>query len=331
MNKKMITIGACCVSIVLACFTGCGHKTQQTDSAESSDTVSVEHNNITFNADSAYQYIADQVAFGARVPGSKAHKACAEWMEAKFTNWGHQVIVQNADLKAYDGTILPSKNIIVSINPQNKQRILLMAHWDTRPVADQDPDPKKRKTPILGADDGASGVGVLMEMARQYAIDKPSVGVDIVLFDSEDYGTPNDDNSWCLGSQYWAKNPHAPGYTADFGILLDMVGSKDATFFYEGYSKIYASRILNLVWDTASRLGYGKFFKQSDGGTMTDDHVPVIKELKIPCIDIINYSNENSKGFGDYWHTHEDNMNIISTETLRAVGHTVMTVIKEYK
>ena len=137
-------------------------------------------------------------------------------------------------------------------------------------------------------------------------------------------------DTWCLGSQFWAKNPHIPNYTAEFGILLDMVGSKGAAFYKEYTSMRYAARYVDLVWNTARDLGYGKFFIKADGGAITDDHQYVIAGRNIPCLDIINFDPETDSGFGSYWHTVNDNMQIIDRETLKAVGQTVMEVIYSY-
>jgi hypothetical protein len=194
-----------------------------------------------FNADSAYFYIEKQVAFGPRVPNTAAHKACAVWLENTLKRFTAEVVVQQTRLKASDGTLLDSRNIIASFNPEDKSRVLLCAHWDSRPWADHDPDPANRRKPVPAANDGGSGVGVLLEIARQMSQHNPGLGVDIVLFDAEDYGDHEESasstqDSWGLGSQYWSRNPHVPGYSARFGILLDMVGANGATFTMEGTS-----------------------------------------------------------------------------------------------
>lgn len=288
-----------------------------------------------FNADSAYRYVAEQVAFGPRVPNTAGHKACGDYLASELKRHGAQVYEQEALLTAYDNTGLQSRNIIGSFDPDNTKRILLFAHWDTRPYSDHDPDPAKHRTPLDGADDGASGVGALLEIARQLGQKSPGVGVDIIFFDAEDYGVPefarsqyrDTDNSWCLGSQFWAKNPHVPGYKADFGILLDMVGTKNAVFYKEFTSMRYAARYVDEVWKTARDLGYGKYFINAEGGGVTDDHEFVIKGRNIPCLDIINYDPQSEKGFGDHWHTQKDNLDNISRETLKAVGQTVLEVV----
>lgn len=285
-----------------------------------------------FDADSAWLYVETQVKFGPRVPNTAAHVACGNYLSSELKRFGATVFEQEATLTAYDNTQLKAKNIIGSYNPDNTKRILLFAHWDCRPYSDHDPDPANHRKPIDGADDGASGVGVLLEIARHLSEKDPGVGVDIIFFDAEDYGIPefedsNKADTWCLGTQFWAKNPHVKGYKADFGILLDMVGAKGATFFKELTSLHNAPNIVEEVWSTARDLGYGKYFINLPGGPITDDHQYVISGRNIPCIDIINYDPEKETGFGDYWHTQNDTMDNIDRETLKAVGQTILEVV----
>lgn len=285
-----------------------------------------------FDADSAWVFVENQVKFGPRVPNSEAHVACGNYLASELKRFGAQVYEQEATLTAYNGTQLKAKNIIGSYNPENSKRVLLFAHWDSRPYADHDKDPANHKKPIDGADDGASGVGVLLEMVRQFSIKSPAIGIDIIFFDAEDYGTPEfvkeyKENTWCLGAQFWAKNPHVKGYKADFGILLDMVGAKNASFFKEATSMRYAPQIVEEVWSTARDLGYGKFFINAEGGAITDDHQYVILGRNIPCIDIIYTDPESDNGFGPHWHTQNDTMDNIDRETLKAVGQTVLQVV----
>ena len=293
----------------------------------------VKQQNVpAFDADSAWVFVENQVKFGPRVPNSEAHVACGNYLTSELKRFGAQVYEQEATLTAYNGTQLKAKNIIGSYNPENSKRVLLFAHWDSRPYADHDKDPANHKKPIDGADDGASGVGVLLEMARQFSIKSPAIGIDIIFFDAEDYGTPEfvkeyKENTWWLGAQFWAKNPHVKGYKADFGILLDMVGAKNASFFKEATSMRYAPQIVEEVWSTARDLGYGKFFINAEGGAITDDHQYVILGRNIPCIDIIYTDPESDNGFGPHWHTQNDTMDNIDRETLKAVGQTVLQVV----
>jgi Zn-dependent M28 family amino/carboxypeptidase len=286
-----------------------------------------------FNADSAYHYISKQVEFGPRVPNTDEHAACANYLASELKRFGADVIVQEATVTAFDDTQLHAKNIIGQFNPDSQDRILLFAHWDTRPFADYDPDESKRNLPIDGANDGGSGVGVLMEIARQLGKTPHQLGIDIIFFDAEDYGrpahfdTPAKEHTWCLGSQHWARNPHKPGYKARYGILLDMVGAKNAFFAKERYSMRYAPDLMDKVWKTAAQLGFGHHFIDQPGGIITDDHVYVNELAQIPSIDIIQNDPTSQTSFGSFWHTHADNMDGINRETLKAVGQTVLEVI----
>jgi hypothetical protein len=298
------------------------------------ETIPQIVNTPDFNVDSAYQYIRQQVDFGPRVPNSPAHNTCGDYLAATFRRFGATVFEQKMTLQNYAGTYLNARNIIASYQPENKNRILLFAHWDTRPFADYDINAENRRTPIDGANDGASGCGILLEIARQLQLKQPTVGVDLIFFDAEDWGAPyfesnipHPENGYCLGSAYWAKNPHTPGYNAKYGILLDMVGAPDATFYKERYSVRYASGILNKVWETAQSAGFGRYFIQAEGGFIEDDHVQVIKYRNIPCIDIIHLDPDSDTGFGHYWHTLHDSMDNVSRETLYATGQTLLLVI----
>lgn len=284
-----------------------------------------------FNADSAYQYVKAQVDFGPRVPNTQAHVDCGNYLADKLAEFGAKVTSQYVDLPAYNGTLLKARNIIGSYKPETKKRIALFSHWDSRPWADEDPDTKKHYTPILGANDGASGVGVLLEIARLLQAQQPELGIDIIFVDAEDYGAhsayngPRKEEYWALGSQYWARNPHVQGYNARFGILLDMVGGRNPEFRYEGLSEERAGNVNRKVWKTAKALGFGSYFVQEEGGYVTDDHVFINKYANIPTIDIIPYYPEGS--FFEHWHTVKDDMDAIDKGTLQAVGQTVMQVI----
>ncbi|MGV8963824.1 MAG: M28 family peptidase [Candidatus Saccharimonadaceae bacterium] len=286
-----------------------------------------------FNSDSAYLYIKNQVNFGPRVPNSTSHLSCGNYLVSKLKELGAQVTEQKIILKTFDGVALNARNIIGVYNPENERRVLLFAHWDSRPFADQEMNTINQLQPIPGANDGASGVGVLLEIARQLNKTPVNVGVDIILFDAEDWGPPSYEKNlvqgewWCLGSQYWAKSPHVPNYKAEFGILLDMVGSSNATFYKEGYSVQYASNIIEKVWQKASYLGYGDYFINKQGGFITDDHVAVNQFHRAPSINLIHTSEDSQHGFGEFWHTHNDDMKVIDKRTLKAVGQTVLEII----
>lgn len=305
------------------------------------DRVEVAPVGPQFNADSAFAYCAKQCEFGPRTMNSEAHERCAEWIISQFERFGCKVATQKADLKGYDGTTLRATNIIASYRPEATTRILLCAHWDSRPWADNDPDSLNWKTPVMAANDGASGIGVMLEVARQLTLAPdtasqgalaPNLGIDFVCFDAEDWGVPQwsdviEDNSWALGAQYFASNL-PEGYEARYGILLDMVGGEGAHFYQEYMSKQYAPDIVNKVWAAAEAAGYSSFFPKSNGGGVTDDHIPLNQIAHIPTIDIIaHYPDCERSAFGPTWHTVSDTMEHLDKDVLKAVGQTVIQVL----
>lgn len=291
-----------------------------------------------FNADSAYEFIKKQIAFGPRKPKSLAHEKCGDWIVNKLNSYGYNTTEQIGSVNAFDGTKLPLRNIIAQLNPSNKNRLLLCAHWDTRPFADRDSINKNQ--PIIGANDGGSGVGVLIEIARSLQLSNCDKGVDIIFFDVEDYGAPSlnarffdiqsMNDTWCLGSQYWAYNLSPEYIKPKYGILLDMVGAKNAEFPKEGISRQYAGYYQNKLWNMASKIGHGKYFKKKIAPPITDDHTYINKMTNIPTLDIIHYSVRGNSGnfdFGKFHHTHADNIDVIYKPTLLAVGETVLSFI----
>lgn len=287
----------------------------------------------TFDFNNAYNYVQKQVDFGPRVPQTPAHAACANWLKSTFESFGWQSQFQEAEVEGFDGKPMKIKNIIATINPENKKRVLLCAHWDSRRVADQ--DSSRQNEPILGADDGGSGVAVLLEIARAISTKNIDLGIDIVLFDAEDQGESGTatrayrKETWCIGSQYWSRHPHPMTQKPYMGILLDMVGSKGARFPKEGLSTRHAGGIVNQVWNEALSLGFSDLFVNGDFKEIIDDHLFINDIAKIPTIDIINLpTNPAANGtFGHYWHTHKDNMSIIERHTLRAVGEVLLSVL----
>ena len=284
-----------------------------------------------FNSDSAYYFIEKQVSFGPRVISSKGWNNCGIWLEKKLKTYTPNVLVQEAPITTYDGKNHTLKNIIASFSPDKNNRIALFAHWDSRHIAEQDSE--EQNSPILGANDGGSGVGVLLEIARQFSKKNPKIGVDIILFDAEDYGQPENSefpikkDSWCLGSQYWSKNPHKQNYFARYGILLDMVGGKDATFYLEGNSSYYAASTLQKVWKKGHQLGFGRNFIYQKSPEVMDDHLYVNYHANIATIDIIEYNPLTKHHFNKHWHTHKDDMDNIDKKTLNAVGQTLLEVV----
>ena len=284
-----------------------------------------------FVADSAFVFIEKQVAFGPRLPNSKGHVACREWLVDKLEGYGLEVIEQHFKPTTYTGVPLNATNIIGRYNPEAKKRIVFSAHWDTRHIADSPLSTERQNEPILGADDAGSGVGVLLEVARLLQanpIEAQHLGVDIVFFDAEDYGqSGGDEKTYCLGSQYWSKNLHAPNYKPIYGILLDMVGAGGARFTREMVSARYAPDLMNKLWRMAKGMGYGNHFVEVPTGALVDDHFFVNTIAGIPMIDIINRPAGTDTGFPDHWHTHNDDMDIIDRGTLKAVGQVLMAVV----
>ncbi len=315
--------------LILFGLFSCANTSKKTN-AESKKSVVAEKIVVPeFNADSAYQFIEQQLAFGPRVPESKAHKLCGDYLEQTLKRFTPNVIRQDFITRLANKTIVNGTNFIGSFLPEEKNRILLCAHWDSRPFADRDLDESKQNMPIDGANDGASGVGVLLEIARQLSIHNSKIGVDIVFFDVEDSGEYGSNDSWALGSQYWSKNPHQINYRARYGILLDMVGAANPYFTKESTSLQYAPDILQKVWLTAERIGYKNYFVDEKTGGILDDHVYINQNMGIPTIDIIHYTDETSSGFFKHWHTTKDNLNSIDKFSLKVVGQTVITVIFE--
>ncbi len=342
MKKKIIiTIVIAIICAVAAwLFTSGPFAHKDVENVEEAEEVEkIQPIGPTFNADSAYAFTKTQCDFGPRAMNSDGHEKCLKWIERKFKEYGCEVTLQKADLKGWDGTILHSTNIVARHNPQATTRILICAHWDSRPWADNDPDSLNWHKPIIAANDAASGVAVMLELARLLngSGEKPALGVDFVCFDAEDYGVPqwsdtqDDGSSFALGAQYWAENiPH--GYAPRYGILLDMVGGQGAQFYREGMSTQYAPSIVKKVWRAARQAGYGSFFPNSDGGMITDDHLPVNQTAKIPCIDIIPYYPDcQQSSFGPTWHTIADNIDNIDKNVLKAVGQTMIQVIYSEK
>lgn len=273
-----------------------------------------------FDGDRSFQYLVAQTNFGPRNPGSPGHAKCLDYLKRELEQYAGAVNLQPFTQKGYPNETLHLTNIVASFNLQAMTRILLIAHWDTRPRADQDPDVKKRNQPILGANDAASGVAVLLEIARHLKAQSPAVGVDFVIVDGEDYGREGDDTYYLLGSKYFVN--HMPqGFAPVFGVLLDMVGKADLTIKREGNSLRYAPDIVELLWSTAASLGVRQFTGMTQAAII-DDHLP-FNEAKIKTVDLIDFDYP-------YWHTTGDTPDKCSAESLEAVGKVLLQVIYEY-
>lgn len=311
--------------VILLFFFACKSK-KTTEVKEEQKPVEVP----AFNADSAYYYVEKQVKFGPRIPGTPPHTQTGDFLVKKLKGFGAQVREEKFEATTFDGRQLQFRNIVAKFSPTLTKRILLAAHWDTRPFAD-----KGDKKPFPGANDGASGVGVLLEVARHFSEALPAVGVDIIFFDGEDWGETEDvdksppegwESWWCLGSQYWAKRAKQTRYTAYYAILLDMVGAAHAQFFREGESMNSAPSVVEKVWSHAHALGYTDYFVKETKSAITDDHIYINRIAQIPAIDIVQFQ-PGIGYFGDYHHTQKDNLSLISKETLKAVGATLLRVV----
>ena len=321
MKKTIIMLTA------LAMMTACGGSKGTNTKMESEKVVTT-----AFDADSCYAFCAKQCDFGPRTMNSEAHELCGQWIVEMFRSYGMEVTEQRATLMGFDDTPLQGNNIIARYQPQLSNRILLCAHWDSRPWADNDPDPANHTKPVMAANDGASGVAVMLEVARVLCADtcRLPIGIDFVCFDAEDWGTEDVSESWALGAQYWSETfKQQPSATKPrYGILLDMVGGFGARFYQERLSLHYAPQVVERVWKSASIAGYSSFFPQEKGGGITDDHGPVNEVAGIPCIDIIPYYPDcMESSFGPTWHTINDDMQHIDRGTLKAVGQTLIQVL----
>lgn len=278
-----------------------------------------------FNSDAAYNLVKKQLEFGPRFTNSPGHAQIRDWLLEQSRVYADEVIRQDFTAQAYTGEALNGTNIIARFKPEIAERVLLCAHYDTRPMADKDTVDQDK--PILGADDGASGVAVLLEIARQLKEKPIPMGVDMVFFDAEDYGADSggQTNSWGLGSQYWANNLHEPNYQVKYGILLDMVGAAGARFTKEGNSRASAGLIVDKIWQLAQRMNKQQYFVDEHTGSIVDDHFFIIREAGIPMVDIINHPEDNM--FGSYHHTHQDNLEVIDPASLQAVGQVVLAVV----
>lgn len=291
-------------------------------SGKSNNILENKKQNIpAFDGENAFKYLNAQVAFGPRIPNSEGHRKCRDYLLQELKNYADKVVLQNFTENAY-GTILNLSNIIASFNPDAEKRILLCAHWDTHPWADQELDPTKRNLPIPGANDGASGVAVLLEISRILKNFPPQIGIDIILFDGEDYAKPHDASGYLRGSKYFTKNK-PQNYNPMFGVLLDMIGDSQLEIQKEGFSVRYAPDVVQLIWSIATELGYIEFVNRV-GQEVIDDHIP-LNEVGIKTANLIdfNYPDETNR----YWHTLEDTPDKCSPRSLEIVGNVLLHLL----
>lgn len=272
----------------------------------------------SFEADSAFALLERQVAFGPRVPGMAGHAAQLEWMTSYLRERADTVILQAFEHTGPEGEEMALTNVFARFRPDVRDRVLLVAHWDTRPTADYETDPELRARPIPGANDGASGVAVLLQLADVLSSHSPPIGVDLLLADGEDYATDH----MYLGATWFAE--HMPrGYEPLYGVVVDMVADRTPRYLQEAYSRQYAPEVVERVWRMAERLGYGAYFPRSPGMAIQDDHVP-LNDAGIRTIDIIDFDYGPGNA---YWHTQADDLSNVSPEGLGAVGTVLAELI----
>ena len=273
-----------------------------------------------FDGARAHAHIERQVGFGPRVPGSSGHAEQLAWMEAYLRERADTVVLQPFDHTAKSGEVVRMSNVFASFRPDARDRILLVTHWDTRPTADMDPDPKRKTEPILGANDGGSGTAVLLELADVLSRHSPPIGVDLLFTDGEDYGP----GEMYLGATHFAANPvPGPGYRPLYGILVDMVGDRRPVFPIEYHSYQYAPEVVERVWRAAEDAGYRHIFVRRHGGAIEDDHIP-LNRAGIRTIDIIDFDYGPGNA---YWHTTSDVLENTAPDGLEAVGKVILRLI----
>lgn len=311
------------LSILFLC---CGKETPK-EEVEEQFALKPMANTPVFNSDNAFGYVEKQLSFGPRNPNSPAHQQALVFLESEMKRFADKVTLQNFSYPGYNDEILNLTNVIASFNPAAQNRIFLCAHWDSRPRADKDKNPALVDKPILAANDGASGVAVLLELARLLKENKVQIGIDLILFDGEDYGKESDLQNYLLGSKYFAANL-PKDYKPAFGILLDLVGDKEAKFYKETNSMMYAPDVVDMIWSTASLLN-ATTFSNLEGDGIYDDHIPLnqvgIRTVNIVDADLIGANSAVERR--NYWHTHKDTLENISKETLKQVGDVLTKII----
>lgn len=265
-----------------------------------------------FDGDRALAYVRTFMEFGPRVPGTEAHRRAGDWIAGEMRSRADTVIEQRWWHRTQRGDSIPLRNVLARFRPMAEERILYVTHWDSRPVAEKARDPERAREPTPGANDGGSGVGLFIELANHLRATPPSVGVDLLFVDGEDYGTFGPDVDVLLGSTWFAGNLPSAGYQPLFGVVFDMIGEADLRIKQEGHSVNRAPEVVDRVWRTAADLGYGHIFVPSGTFEITDDHVPLL-DRGLRVIDVIDLEYA-------WHHTPEDTLDKLSARSLKAVG-----------
>lgn len=310
--------------LAIVAATGCGAKSDKP--AASATRASNE-----FNADSAMSYIRQQLAFGPRVPGTEPARRTGDWIVAHLRATADTVVEQRWTHTLATGRTLPMRNIFARFRPGAKERILYITHWDTRPVADSDPDPVKAKLPMPGANDGASGVALLLAVSDALKKAPPKVGVDLLFVDGEDWGDFTTNEDVLIGSSYFAQHLPNPGYQPLFGVLWDMIGDADLNIYQEVNSAQAAPEVVQLVWGKAKDMGYEKYFIPEAKEPITDDHVPLIKAgLRVIDVLDIDYGPRDASGSvtTNYHHTMQDTIDKVSAKSMKIVGDVAVALLR---
>ena len=278
-----------------------------------------------FDGEQAYRYIATQLEFGPRVPGTAAHRQMGEWLVDQMRERADSVVVQQWTHVTASGDSLPMRNVLARFRPEVPGRVLYLAHWDTRPVSENARDSAHRLLPVPGANDGGSGTAILLALADLFQQSPPAYGVDLLFVDGEDYGDFDADSGRgvdvFIGSRYFAANLPAPDYQPLFGVLWDMVGDEELRIFQEAISVRRAPEVVARIWETARDIGYGEYFPSEVRYTVRDDHVPLLdRGLRVAVVIDIEYTTETPGGQPNYHHTQEDTIDKVSARSLQIVG-----------
>ena len=309
--------------LALAAVTACG--------ATSDKPAAAARASNEFNADSAMSYIRQQLAFGPRVPGTEPARKTGDWIVAHLHATADTVLEQRWTHTLANGKPLPMRNIFARFKPNAKERILYVTHWDTRPVADMETDPVKAGMPIPGANDGASGVALLLAVSDALKKAPPGVGVDLLFVDGEDWGTFTPDVDVLIGSTYFAEHLPSAGYRPLFGVLWDMIGDADLNIYQEVNSAQAAPEVVQKVWGLAKDMGYEKYFIPEAKEPITDDHVPLIKAgLRVIDVIDIDYGPRNASGLvtTSYHHTLDDTIDKVSVKSMKIVGDVAVALLR---